>query len=387
LADPTPVTLYSYDEVGNATTTTYTTAQDIAGGITSAAVVNVQYDGLNRVMDTSTPTGTQSAPGTPFHTVATYSLSPRTKVVQTPGGPNAPGSATGTTITGTTTYDMRTDVVVDQIGSGTNFLSATASTYDQLGRPATQTSNGITTSFLYNRWGQVTQRKCSGCLSNPPSPPGPVDTNTWYSYDQAGRMTQMTDSLGSGSGDANHTWTYTYDDDGRLATASLPQPLLGAAPNTGVTSVTYDAAGEKVKVVDGSSRERDFTYDPAGNLASLVSADGTTTYNYDSTDTKLTKTTFPLGKIVYSYDNLRRVTEEDGTLSGTTVPSDHHRDDDLHVHRNPGGDRRRPGGDGVLRIPGWDRPCDRSQASLPVNERVVQLLRLRKQPGEAPIGQ
>src|SRR6516165_2657606 len=144
-----------------------------------------------------------------------------------------------------------------------------------------------------------------------PSPglDGPVLSRFAYTYDALGRTTSLTTLDGK--------TTYGYDADGQLTSVTLP--------NGRVIAYQYDAAGNRVSVVD-SGAETDyrtdnldqytvagnttFAYDADGNLVSKTDASGTTTYTYDS-ENHLTGISGPNGTWSYAYDGF-------GNLIGVT---------------------------------------------------------------------
>ena len=46
--------------------------------------------------------------------------------------------------------------------------------------------------------------------------------SAWYQYDTYGRLSGVTDALGSASGDINHTTSYIYNGRGQGTTTTLP---------------------------------------------------------------------------------------------------------------------------------------------------------------------
>jgi YD repeat-containing protein len=166
---------------------------------------------------------------------------------------------------------------------------------------------------------------------------GSASNTITYTYDQAGRITQLQD--------ANSKYAYTYDVDNRLLTVDdsgtpgLPQVTLtyGYDANGnrtslddskgGLVSYTYDVRDELVTLTlsgTGTSAERvDFGYDVALRMTTLTRyADlaGTQTamqsvYGWDSADRMTTITDKNSGgtQVVsygYSYDAANRVTQE-----------------------------------------------------------------------------
>jgi len=99
-------------------------------------------------------------------------------------------------------------------------------------------------------------------------------------YDAAGRVTAMTDGLG--------TETYTWDDLDRLVEVARGRPTFSYAydrssrlvertvPGTGTTRYAYDADGRLAELTSGPVRAA-YRYDPAGLLQEAVQGNGTVT--------------------------------------------------------------------------------------------------------------
>ena len=126
--------------------------------------------------------------------------------------------------------------------------------------------------------------------------------------DGLGRVTQRAETIAGG---VEHTAAFTYDDAGRLASATYDGAKTAYAydasgdliKETGATDtdLTYDARGELL-----TAGARTFTYDDAGRLASASDADGTTKYDYDSAG-RLTSVTLADGrKVEYVVDGMGR---------------------------------------------------------------------------------
>ncbi len=81
---------------------------------------------------------------------------------------------------------------------------------------------------------------------------------TTYAYDSRGRLTAAT----RGGDTDQRTVSFTYDDNGNLATVTDPLQR--------VTSFTYDANGRRTGIVRPDSSTIDFSYDNNGNLTSLT---------------------------------------------------------------------------------------------------------------------
>ena len=71
---------------------------------------------------------------------------------------------------------------------------------------------------------------------------------TYYAYDSFDRLAGVTDPLGTGPGDANHTTVYTYDDNGNQKTET--------DPDGNKTTYTYDAMNRQTGMTDCASASR-----------------------------------------------------------------------------------------------------------------------------------
>jgi RHS repeat-associated protein len=145
---------------------------------------------------------------------------------------------------------------------------------------------------------------------------------TKTSYTADGKVLTQTDGLG-------HVTTYGYDAYGRPATVTDP---LGRK-----TTTTYDAAYNPATVVDPSGRTTTFTYDADDRPLTTKYSDGvtkgitSTTYDAAGRRTAMTDGT---GTITYTYDDLNRLTarrdggarvvgyayDRRGLLTGLTYP-------------------------------------------------------------------
>jgi RHS repeat-associated protein len=201
----------------------------------------------------------------------------------------------------------------------TTYADATTETdaYDVLGRRTTHTDQmGSLTRYGYDAEGQLTS--VTDALSNV----------TLYGYDASGNLTSVTDAN-------NHTTTYAYDHLNRKSQRILPLGMSETwdhnmyGDNTShvdfrgkTTTYTYDGLARLLtKVPDSSLGEPTvtFTYNPTGTRANMVDASGTTTYGYDARDRLLTKAT-PAGTLTYAYDPAGNVaTILSSNANGTSV--------------------------------------------------------------------
>ena len=121
---------------------------------------------------------------------------------------------------------------------------------------------------------------------------------TAYDYDAQGRLSSVTDPNA-------RTTTYGYDPGGNLRTKADHR---GSCPGTACTSMGYDAADQLTSVTYGDATTPNVTaisYDGAGRRTSMVDGSGTSTWSWDSLG-RLKSTKSGAGKVVaYGYDNLR----------------------------------------------------------------------------------
>jgi RHS repeat-associated protein len=266
----------------------------------------------------------------------------------------------------TTTYAYSADnlvsTVTDQLGRVTSY------SYDVNGNPTSitrlsGTPNAVTTNVVYDN-----------TFSKPISVTDPLRNITSYAYDMYANVTAITDPLGhqltfgyNGTGQVTsatdslqHTTRFSYDFADLI---SITDPLLNTSSmfhdNAGRLAQRLDPLGHTIKylhnnldrttqVTDPLQGVTTFTYDPNGNLQTVLDArqQGTnnkTVYTYDNFDHLQTRTdpltrqeayvfdqlgnlssfTDRRGKVTtYQYDGLnRRIFAGYGTLPGPTYES------------------------------------------------------------------
>ncbi len=120
---------------------------------------------------------------------------------------------------------------------------------------------------------------------------------TSFDYDQEDNLTLTTDAL-------NHKTAHTYDALGRLKTTL--QDVDGVAAQT---QFQYDALDQLTQVLDPSGLPTTYTYNGFGEVLTLQSQDtGLTTSTYDEAGNLKTRTDARGITETYSYDLLNRVT-------------------------------------------------------------------------------
>jgi RHS repeat-associated protein len=287
--DPRGVsTTYTYDSVGNATSTS---VPDPAGGtITTAAshdpgtglltsstdargkITHYDYDVQGDLTTVTDPLGNTTSYG--------YDSSGRRTSEITPRG-NSPG-ANPTDYTTTYAYFDNNQVqsVTDPLGHATTY------TYDNVGNQLTSTdANSHTTTYTYNATNQVASVQ----------PPDLTIPATTYAYDVNDRVQTVTRPYVNGS----LTTSYAYDAAGRLT--SLSNPL-------GSWSYQYNANNDRTKTTNPAGSNTTLSYDPMHRVTSVSYSDSTPavsfSYNADGYRTSMSD---GAGTINYSYDSLDRL--------------------------------------------------------------------------------
>lgn len=174
--------------------------------------------------------------------------------------------------------------------------------YDPMGRRESVT-DALEHTTLYGY--DLADRLLSVTVSPEPN----VDNTTTYEYDGLGNRTAMID--------ANSIVTrYDYDSLNRLhlVTENFVQagpesgPSLTDQPQNVMTTYTYDAVGNRIKITDGRGKETTFTYDTLYRLETETDAEGhETQYTYDAANRKVTLTDANEHSTQFDYDALDRL--------------------------------------------------------------------------------
>lgn len=132
---------------------------------------------------------------------------------------------------------------------------------------------------------------------------------TTYTYDGNGALKTRKDNN-------NHTTTNTYDNAGRLVTVTGQYPDGAGSLTAPVTTYTYDLNGNQLTVTDPNGNltpaagdgTTTKTYDRANRLTGISYSDSTpaVTLGYDNTGNR-TSMTDGSGSVSYVYDNLDRL--------------------------------------------------------------------------------
>lgn len=168
----------------------------------------------------------------------------------------------------------------------------------------TKDALGNSTTYEYDLRGNViTEVDAKGGISrrtydadnNKLSETNPAGATTHYTYDRRGNKLTETDALGN-------ITRYTYNTNGDLLSTA------NALGNTVIN--TYDSNGNPTAISGLANGPINLVYGADGLLKSLITAEGTTTYEYDRQG-NITKEINPLGHATtYTYDgNGNRLTE------------------------------------------------------------------------------
>jgi RHS repeat-associated protein len=255
------------------------------------------------------------------------------------------------------------------MGAGPLTSPVESTTYDNLGRPLTQTDPlGNVTTYAYADSTRTVTTTLpdpdgGGSLSSPvlvqvldarglvASTTDPLGAVTTYEYDGAGRLKKVTapDPDGAGSltspitqyqydGVGNlrfttdplgHVTEHEYDRASRLIETTLPDPDGAGSLSSPVTTYAYSPAGYLASTTDPLSRVTSYEYDHLGRLKKTIAPDPDgggplpapqTQYAYDGAGRR-TSVTDPLGNVTsYAYnfyDQLTTLTQPDPDGAGS----------------------------------------------------------------------
>ncbi|MGC1123355.1 MAG: RHS repeat-associated core domain-containing protein [Candidatus Methanofastidiosia archaeon] len=187
-------------------------------------------------------------------------------------------------------YDWLSRLTKVEEEYATDNFGATTYQYDKVGHLTSFTdAENHTTTYTYGSLFGVTKTQY------------PDSEYEEYAHDDAGNITSLTDCNG------NET-TYTYDSIYRLTQIQYE--------DSSTISFTYDLNGKSIQMDDNAPDTGDYVeyhYDCWNRLTSetrhISQSSYTTSYQYDVAN-RITKLTYPdTMQILYSYDDLNRVTE------------------------------------------------------------------------------
>ena len=189
-------------------------------------------------------------------------------------------------------------------GSSTPFI-ANFSGHNALGQPATVAAGALTASYGYAPWGRILQQSAKGAQK--------IFDNT-YHWNGVGELGSITDTSSGAT-----LWSYGYGPQGYLQTAQGPvTPDVfrygydSAGNVTTFEGMTLAYSGQKLMSASSGGRPfASFTYQPNGALAQRIVSSLTSRYTYDSQN-RLLAADLPPGQTTFDYDySGRRMSKTD----------------------------------------------------------------------------
>jgi RHS repeat-associated protein len=283
------VTHYTYDANGNLTVATNALQQRWQWGYDGHDRVVSRIDPLNRTVQFQYNTeGELIEVRSPLNRITRYDYDSRGNLSTITDALNQ--------IT-RLTYDNRANLttVVDQRGKTTTY------TYDELARVVgKRNALGQFMDFSYNAVNRLTAltdqlgRHTTIDYDNlhRPTAINYPDATVTYSYDAAGRMTEIADTQSTGN------IVFGYDDANRLTSETTP---------AGVVSYAYNAANQRISMTAANAATVNYGYDTAGRLQTITQGSEVFTYAYDALS-RLASLQRPNGIIsAFDYDSVGRL--------------------------------------------------------------------------------
>ncbi len=325
------VTLYEHDNEGritkrtNADGTVAETAYDGVGNVIKninedGSTYGYTYDKCNRVIAEKAPDGSV--------TKMEYYLNGKEKIITTPddvsvlysydkvGNLIKSRDSAGNTYSYEYNPDSSLRKITDPLGNSTFY------SYDKFGRLITEMdANENTRKYEYDALGNCTKSTNAmghevtmtyDSMSRVRSISMKVQGETYtisYEYDSMGRVVSYTDEEGNVTKSA-------YD---LMGNVTSTMDALGNVSS----QMTYDSAGNIIKVTDALGVSSEYTYDAMGNLTKLTAYKGTANeavdiYEYDAAGRVLKAKDAEEGESSYTYDKLGNITSVTNPNGGVT---------------------------------------------------------------------
>src|SRR5581483_3426608 len=283
-------TLFSYDDAGNRVSQT-----DPTGAVTTVA-----YDDLNRPR-TKTAVVRQDAPAGSFTTTFDYDDAGNQTYLSDPTG-----------VYTATAYDA-----AGEPASVTDALNKTSTySYDAAGRRTAEVDPlGRRVEHNFDQAG----RETSTVWKDPST--GSVLATEYRTFDPAGNLIADRSPRSASATDDTYKTAFVYDAANQRTSVTEPD---ATAPMT--TSYGHDAAGNTTRVTDGRNNVTTYTYTPWNTPESTIepstpgqtaTVDRTFTLAYDAGGLPVTETQ-PGVTISRTFDAMGRLTADSGTGTGVT---------------------------------------------------------------------
>jgi len=283
------VTHYTYDANGNLTGATNELQQRWQWGYDEHDRVVSRIDPLNRTVQFQyNAEGELIEVRSPLNRITRYDYDPRGNLSTITDALNQLTRLT---------YDNRGNLktVVDQRGNTTTY------TYDELARVVgKRNALGQFVDFSYNAVNRLTAstdqlgRRTTIDYDNlhRPTTINYPDATVTYSYDAAGRMSEIADTQSAGN------IVFGYDDANRLTSETTP---------AGVVNYAYNAANQRISMTAADAAPVNYGYDTAGRLQTITQGSEVFTYAYDALS-RLASLQRPNGiTSAFDYDSVGRL--------------------------------------------------------------------------------
>ncbi|MGW2016678.1 LamG-like jellyroll fold domain-containing protein [Streptomyces sp. NPDC001927] len=294
----------------------------VDGANAAAHTTTYRYDALGRLVESKAPPVENEENGGAATTVRPTLLTGYNTYGEATEARDARGAVTRMTLDKLGRSTKVTFPAYTSPGAGEPITAESQTTYDALGRTATETDPlGRTTRFGYDQLGNLVQKTdpvAGGTVTlTAPSPFTTTETDlagagvSRYTWTPTGLQLSATTPTGART-------EATYDELGRRLTATTVERY--PSPQNLTTSYTWDDAGNQTASTTPAGRVSAATYNAAGEpLAVTQPGGGVTKFAYDSLGRRTDAIDPTLRKTQTIYDALGRVTETKDYGTGPSV--------------------------------------------------------------------